>query len=107
MDAGLLRHRITMQEHKEIGRDQYNNPKSEWVDICRVWASIEPISGREYWASAQTQSEVTHRIRIRYRRGIKPTMRIIYQGRIFEIETIIDYQERHEYLQLMCKEVVR
>lgn len=107
IDAGRLRHRITIQAYREVGRTRFNEPIMDWCDVARVWASVEPISGREYWASAQVQSEVTHRIRIRYRPGIKPTMRVLYQGREFEIESVIDYQARHEFLQLMCKEAVR
>ncbi|MGB4175198.1 MAG: head-tail adaptor protein [Bacillota bacterium] len=34
-------------------------------------------------------------------------MRIVYGERIFEIESVIDWEERNEYLQLMCREVVQ
>lgn len=107
MNPGILRHRITIQEERDGGKNRFNEQIKTWEDIATVWASIEPISGREYWAGQQVQSEITHRIRIRYRPGIKPAMRVLYQNRLFEIESVIDYQERHEFLQLMCKEVVR
>ena len=106
MKIGHLRHRIVISEYKEVGRDEYNMPILEWAEFAIVWASIEPISGREYWASSQVQAELTHRIRIRYIDGLRPTMKVFYNDREFEIESIINWQERNIDLQLMCKEKV-
>ncbi len=106
MRIGRLRHRITIQEYKLIGRDEYNSPIMGWGDFATVWASVEPISGQEYWASSQVQAEVTHRIRVRYLSGVRPTMRVQFKERTFEVESIINWQERNIDLQLMCKEKV-
>lgn len=89
-----------------IGKNEYNQPIMGWGDFATVWASVEPISGKEYWASSQVQAEVTHRIRVRYLPGIRPTMRVQFKARTFEIESIINWQERNIDLQLMCKEKV-
>ncbi|TGE33172.1 phage head closure protein [Desulfosporosinus sp. Sb-LF] len=35
--------------------------------LSGIWASIEPLSGREYYAAQQVNAEITHRIKIRYR----------------------------------------
>ena len=107
MNPGKLRHRVTLQEYKEVV-DQYGTPIDQgWQDIATVWASVEPIQGREYIQLQNTQSELTTRIRIRYRPGIKAAMRVLYNDRIFEIVgPPIDPEERHLELQLMCKEVI-
>ncbi len=106
VEIGKLRHRITLQEYKVVGYDPANQPILDWGEVATVWASVQPISGREYWARSQIQAEVTHRIRIRYIAGIKPTMRIQFRDRTFEIESIINWHERNIDLQLMCKEKV-
>lgn len=106
MKIGHLRHRITIEDYKEVGRNQYNEPIYDWDVLAEVWASIEPISGREYWANVQIMAEVTHRIRIRYLPELKPTMLIKFKGREFNITSIINWQERNIDLQIMCKEKV-
>lgn len=107
MNPGKLRHRITIQEYIKT-RNEYNEIIEDWRDFAKVWASVEPISGKEYWAKHQVQAEITHRIRIRYREGIKPTMRVLFnKNRVFEIESVINWQEKNIDLQLMCKEVIR
>ncbi|MEG9531927.1 phage head closure protein [Mannheimia indoligenes] len=80
--------------------------KQNWQDVITLRASIEPISGREYFSGAFQIGENITRIRVRYRPDlvIDRKMRIKYGERIFSIFDVIDFHERHEELQLMCKE---
>ncbi|WP_288659536.1 MULTISPECIES: phage head closure protein [Pseudomonas] len=104
MRAGTLRHRITIQAPGQ-GQDPATGEmvQGQWVDVAAVYASIEPLSGREFIASQASQSEVTVRIVIRYRPGISTQMRLVYQGLIYNIEGILaDKHSGREYLTLMC-----
>jgi len=105
MFAGWLRHRIVIQ--RLVGtKNSYGEVVQSWQDVATVWASIEPLRGREYVEAAAAQATVDHRIRIRYRSGISPTMRVTYGERIFEVVSVIDPREQHKELELMCKEDV-
>jgi len=77
-----------------------------WEKVATTWGSVEPISGREFWAQQQVQSEITVRFRVRYRTDILNGMRIVYSGAYYAIKSIIDPLEKHEELQLMCSEGV-
>jgi SPP1 family predicted phage head-tail adaptor len=70
-----------------------------------VWASVSPIKGREFWQAEQIQSNVTTRIEFDFFPGITRSMRIYYSNRIFKIVAVIDVNEMHRTLQLMCEEV--
>lgn len=108
-DPGQRRHRITFQRFTGV-QDRFGDPlKGEdenWTDAASLWASIKPVSGREFYAVEQSQSEVTHKIDCRYRAGLTTDMRIRFGSRRFEIISIIDWEERHESLLIMCKELV-
>lgn len=80
--------------------------KNEWTDVATLRASIEPVSGREYFSGAFQIGENITRIRTRYRPDltIDRKMRVKFGERIFSIFDVIDFHERHEELQLMCKE---
>lgn len=104
MNIGKLRHRITIQQLTQTPDGAGGYTKS-WVPFATVWASVEPISGKEYFEAQQTQSAVTHKIRIRYHTGITPVMRIDFKGRIFGIESVINWEERNRDMMLMCTEV--
>lgn len=104
MRAGTLDKRITIQS-PPTSTDTYGQPLDiPWVDVCTVWAAIEPLQGKEYHAAAQDNAEVETRIRIRYRTGINRTMRAKYGNVIFEILDTINPKFANVELQLMCKE---
>lgn len=109
IDPGKMRHRITFQRFRG-SLDDFGDPlqadDSQWEDVSTVWAAIDPISGREFYAAEQSQSEVSHKIRCRYRSGLDTAMRIICGKRRFRLISIIDWEERHESLLIMCKELV-
>lgn len=107
MPAGRLRHRITIQEYRVIGRNSIGGEVKDWVDIATVWAGVEPIKGREYFAADKVRADITHRVPMRYRPGVVPTtMRVKFGARLFNITSVIDVEERHVDLELMCTEVV-
>lgn len=105
MRIGTLRHRITIQNKTTI-KDTVGQEKETWVDLATVWASIEPLKGREYFAAHAVNAENTIKIRIRYYPGLKPTHRIKYGTRIFDIQSVINVDERNIEMILMCVEVL-
>jgi SPP1 family predicted phage head-tail adaptor len=104
MRSENLNKRITIKQVTQTETD--TSAISTFTDLATVWASVEPINGREFFAADTVNSEISVRIKIRYRSGIIPAMRIVYSTRTFEIISIIDYMERHTELQLMCKELI-
>lgn len=107
MQAGKLSHRIKLQQMTGAGgQDSTGQPQETWTDVAEVWAAVEPIRGREYFAAQQVNAETTHRVRIRYLVGVTPMMRILFGARVLRIEAVINVDERNRELQLMCVEVV-
>lgn len=73
MRAGQLRQRVLLQR-KSYEQDQKSGTMVEaWQDVANVWASIEPLSVREFIASKAIQAEITARAVIRYRTDIDAT----------------------------------
>lgn len=103
MRAGPLRHRITFQR-RQTGTDAFGQPLAGWEDIATVWASVEPISGRELLAAQQIQGEITHRIRCRYRDGLTAADRALFKGRVFDLQSVINTAERGISLEILAKE---
>jgi len=105
MKIGKLRHLINIEESR-VSRDSFGGEVSEWIQFAEVWADVSPVSGREFTSFKQLNSEITTKITIRYLEGISTEMRILFRDRIFEIESVINPEERNISLILMCKEVV-
>jgi SPP1 family predicted phage head-tail adaptor len=100
---GELRHRVVIQQ-KTVSKDAEGIALDSWSDVATVWAAVESLRGREYFSASAFTTEVTHRVRTRYRPGITPAMRVLYGLRIFDIQEVIDVNESHAEIQLMCRE---
>lgn len=101
MKAGSLRHRITIQKPVSGQNPDTGATTTTWEEVAQVWASVEPLSVREFIAAKAGQSEVTARIVMRYRSGIDATMRILFRGQIYNIEGVLpDPKSGREYLTL-------
>lgn len=105
-----LNKRVTIQRPVKVTNDRGVNLKTypAYREIKNVCASIESYGAYVRDGTAEKVSELEFRITIRYREGITIHDRIIYQGRTFE-QTIPakDINERHEFLQLTCREKVK
>ena len=102
MDIGRLNRRIVIQE-KTVTRDAYGGESISWTDVATVWAAVLPIRGREYVAIREAGAELTTRFVIRHRDGVTPAMRIAYGGGYYNIESVIDSEDGHRFLELMAR----
>lgn len=103
MKVGRMRYRIEIEDLIKI-TDNDGFVSEEWIPFAEVWADITPISGREYFDSAQDLSEVTSKIYIRYLKGLRTIMRIKCDERVFNIQSILQ-DERNGITSIMVKEV--
>jgi SPP1 family predicted phage head-tail adaptor len=107
MRNGKLRHRVTVERKVRVRDEETGGWSEAWVEEARLWASIEPLSAREFIAAQASQSEVTARIVIRYRPDIDATMRILHRGRVYNIHGVLpDTKSGLEYLTLPVSEGV-
>lgn len=105
MKAGDLDQRVTV-ERQQGGFDELGQPLPDnWAPLFSCWAAVEPLTGREYIAASAAVSEVTAKIRMRFRPWMTNTDRVIHNGTTYGIESVIDVRSEHRELHLMCKAV--
>ncbi len=105
MRAGLLRNRVTIQTRSET-TDDFGEIDFAWSTLATVWATIEPLSGKELMNAEQAKSVVTHKVTMRHLATVTAKDRILYDSRTFQIESVRNFRERDISLELMCKEEV-
>lgn len=105
--AGKLRNRVTLQSPVETQND-YGEAIVTWQDERTVYASIEPLQGREYLEARLQTQEISHRVRMRYQpdKALHPSWRIKYGSRVFLIESVANTMERDREWVLMVRENV-
>ncbi|HKJ73633.1 MAG TPA: phage head closure protein [Alphaproteobacteria bacterium] len=100
---GDLRHRIRLQARILAG-DGGGGFAESWSDLAEIWAAIRPSAGAEVTLGEQRRHRVTHEVTIRYRLGVQPGQRLIYDGRALYILGIVNPAERDAFLSLHCEE---
>lgn len=102
---GKFNKRITIVAEIEESKDEEGYPIGGEDEIATVWASVKPVSSKDYFSAKATQSENIMQFRFRYRKGIDSDMSIIYHDSKYEIESIINDEEADRTLTVMGKEV--
>lgn len=103
MRAGKLRNRIEIQEAIET-TDEYGQVQQTWQTVATRWGSVEPLSGREAAYSKQVHQDATHKVTLRYYAGLTGKHRLLHDGRILEIISVINMNELdHEHI-ILCEE---
>lgn len=106
MRSGRLRHKVTVQTVSEA-TDSFGQAIKTWSTYAQPFASVEPLNGREFFTANADSSEVTVRIRLRYLSGLTTKMRVLWDSKYYNIESIIDPAERNAEMVLMCSEALQ
>lgn len=105
MHIGRMGHRVTIQKDTK-NRDTHGGPVHVWSDVATVWASVEPLTGKEILDADQVKANVTHRVRIRSYDGLTPKHRFLFGTRVLNIEVVRDIRERNVEMECLCKEAL-
>jgi SPP1 family predicted phage head-tail adaptor len=103
VEAGKLRHPILIQQLRQTASASGQLVET-FPDFSTVWASIEPVTAKEIINNQQVKEQITHKITIRYIAGLNSTFRIIYNGRVFDITSVLNYDELNIYQTILATE---
>lgn len=103
MRAGRLNKLISICKLVET-QNEYGEAEKSFTEVSQRWASIEPISANEHYINAKEQTQITHKIEMRYLQGLNEADIAIYNGRKFNIKSVINPKEKNEKLILMVVE---
>jgi SPP1 family predicted phage head-tail adaptor len=110
INSGKYRHVVTFQRLKDAQNsygETSTNDDDNWENAFTARVGIFPISGREALGldAEMRTGEISHRIVLRYTKGVDSKMRIKFGVRIFDvISPPVNNYERNDELLLFCKE---
>jgi len=103
ISAGNLRHIVKIQYVTQT-QSSSGVVDNVWVDLySKLYASVDPVSVREFLVAATTESQVVARITIRYKKDVTAKMRVVHGDKVYQIEGVQpDIDSGIEYLTLAC-----
>ena len=107
MEAGRMRF-LAIYQTPARQLDANNADKIvAWQDRFPVSISIETLKSWEAIKARAVQMNITHKIKCRWREDINADGRFNYRGRIFNIFSIDNVEERNRELEILACEVVK
>ena len=100
MEAGKLRHKITIQ---------VMNEDELWANLLTCQAQVNSLSGSEYWAASVEQAQNSVDFIVRYTPLLSDllpqTTRILFRGLHYDVKSIDNfmYQDRSLKLRAVMK----
>lgn len=88
MDPGQLDQRITLAS-RQVVKDEYGQAAITWINASTVYARVEALRGREYFAAAQVQQEHSLKVWIRRRDDVDATWRLTWRGEHYDITSAV------------------
>lgn len=105
VNAGAMRFSIAIQQPSTVKRPS-GQPAAAWLDFATRRAAVKAGLGVEKNAAQEEIARVTTLFTLRYLEGVNPTMRIVFDNRVFDIKSAIDPDERRERLLITAEERV-
>lgn len=103
-NAGRLNKRVTF--YNPPGEIVDGWPSLEWTKAITVWAEIKTNKGTRLFNSDATQWQDKKIVGIRFRKGINRQMRLEIAGKMYEIESLTNDDERDQWYTIIVKEVL-
>jgi SPP1 family predicted phage head-tail adaptor len=104
--TGMLRHKINIESFTATS-DNAGGSTATWAATAantNIWCSVRPASGGERFHAMRTEANTTHVILTRWRTGITAAMRVNFGGRIMQIKSVINLEERGQWMEIRAVE---
>ena len=102
MRAGRLNRRISIRKSTSPP-DSYGGQIPTWSTFLNdAWAQVRPLSMREMWQADQVSSPIDTEFLLRYATGITPSMIVVYDGKEYNIHSVIDVGDKHTELRMLA-----
>ncbi len=110
--VGDMRDRIAIRQ-RDVSTPDFDNPAKfgeTYKTIATVWAKVKTnVSGKQIFDGVNEDTgggillSSTHIFTIRYREGITSEHRVNYKDSNYQIQRVVNPEERNMYLELYCK----
>lgn len=104
MKAGTLDKRVEVQAPIKT-LSEHGQAILSWITTGVRWASVEPLTSREFWNAQQVQADISHKITMRWFPGLTTEHRLKMGERIFHIGPPQNVGEKNETWLIMAREV--
>lgn len=105
VNAGALRHQVRI-EKQSTSRDAAGQPLEQWTLFALRRAAIQRTPGSEIFAAQERNGRVPTVFRLRWVDGVLPAMRLLFGGKVYDIQSATDPDGLKDELVISALELV-
>lgn len=103
INPSKFNHRLQLQQVTQTP-DGAGGYTESWALVSSLWASIDPIRGREKMQGMQLETPITHKIFCRYNSAVTTKKRFLLGSRVFNIVEVLNIEEQNQFLEILAVE---
>ena len=101
LNIGRLNKKIEVAKMISVS-DDMGQSQQRLEKLYELHATLYGIRGNELFELQKIQSKITHKCYIRFYEGIDTNCFIIHDDKIYSIESVIDVDLCHKFLEINC-----
>lgn len=106
MYSGKLTKRLSFYNDQGEQRETDGFTPPDWQQAFSAWGTLTPVSGGETVLGVQIQANISHTMIIRWRPDCNSTQQVRHCYRRFELKSVIDIEEKHEWCLIQAVELL-
>ena len=105
INPGRFNKKIEIHGYVEV-ENKLGQKRTVLVKKASVWAEMKPKRGTEFLEYYRDANSLQYVATTRYKKSITVSEKdvLVYDGKQFEINAVIDINEAHVYLEIYCTE---
>ncbi|HZK53575.1 MAG TPA: phage head closure protein [Desulfosporosinus sp.] len=98
--SGLI-NRIEIQNYIRA-ENEVGEAVKQWQSYVKLWSTFYNSSVKDQLKAGKDSASIVYEIVIRYRNDIDTKMRVVYKGKNYNIDHVVDWKEQHIETHLFC-----
>jgi SPP1 family predicted phage head-tail adaptor len=103
-DVGAMRERVTIQMQTQTVNDA-GEIATLWSDVASCWARVKPVSATQVALAGRDDAVREYDMTVRFRTDITTNSQIIWRGRRFDVQSVVDNTEQRQFLTARLREI--
>lgn len=95
---GQMRERVQITSQTQA-IDAAGQITTTWTPVATTWARMRPLHAREVQLAGRDEGARGYKMTIRYRSDITTNSRILWRGRNFDVQGLLDRTEQRVLLE--------
>ncbi|MBQ0079688.1 MAG: phage head closure protein [Eubacterium sp.] len=103
INPGRFNKKVDVYRYTDIETDM-GSQRTVLAKAETVWAEVRPTRGTEFLEYYRDANALQFKVTMRYRPGLTEKDVLVYKGRQFEINSVINILEADLYMEVYCTE---